>query len=163
MGTDVRFFIEYRNSDKGDWIGIGEFYPSRNSDLISELSLSSVERGFPEKYSVDFFERAFIYIAKDSEIKNCIGDKFCTKELSEEWIQEYKSTIYHSDRAKADWILDPEFESTNWMYFSEFSEALKTFTPPTGLWVDYCAIYESMRIIEERCGRNSTRIIMWYC
>ena len=160
MGIDVRFFIEYKNTPKGKWIGLSEFFPDRNSRIINELWHYSEKRKLPEDYSTDFFERAFVYISPENEINNCIGDKFCTKEIANDWVSEYKSIIYHSDNANADWVLDPEFESTSWLFFSEFKGILNKFSCISN---DYHAIFECMKALEAKCGTNSTRLIFWYC
>ncbi|MFM2476027.1 hypothetical protein [Celerinatantimonas sp. MCCC 1A17872] len=163
MGIDVRYFVEYRRSADENWIGFGEFHPERNTELIDDLRMLGELRGVPKKYSVSFFERAFVYIAEEEEIAKCIGDKYCTKQLANNWVKQYGSKIYHSSRTDADWILDPEFESTSWLLFSEFKAIIENHLTKNKLSVDYEAICSAMEVIENCCDKNSTRLIFWYC
>ena len=161
MGTDIRFFVEFKETDSKNWVGLAEFDPPRDSDLVVEFGQLIEGRGLPIDYSISFSERAFVYIAREWEVAQCIGQKYCTEELAKRWVNDYGSQIRRSERADASWVLDPEFRYAGWVTLAEFEGIFFKNSEPRNPAVEYEAMYSAMKRVEARVGRGSVRAIVW--
>lgn len=163
MGTDIRFFVEYRAPYLAHWVGLAEFQPPRDGELVEVFSRLGKARGIPKDYSVRFFERAFVLIAMDSDVAACIGEKFCTEELARCWVSENGSSIYKSEKSDASWILDPEFSAPSWISLSEFEEIFLEDSESKNFDIEYETLYAAMQRVEQEFGVGSARVIFWFC
>jgi hypothetical protein len=163
MGTDIRFFVEFKEPYSGNWIGLAEFDPPRDSDLVVDFGQLIGGRNLPIDYSISFFERAFVYVAPEWEISQCIGQKYCTEGLAKRWVTDFGSRIHRSERADASWVLDPEFRYAGWLTLTEFEGIFLENSEPRNRAIEYEIVYSAMKQVEARLGRDSVRAIVWFC
>lgn len=163
MGTDIRFYVEFREPFSRNWNGLAEFAPPRDNDLVVEFGRLIEGRGLPVDFSFSFFERAFVYIAREWELAQCIGQKYCTEELAKRWVSDFGSLIRRSERSDASWVLDPEFKHAGWLNLAEFEGIFLKNSEPRNPDIEYEVMYSAMKGVEVRLGRGSVRAIVWSC
>jgi hypothetical protein len=163
MGTDIRFYVEFREPYSTNWTGLAEFDPPRDNDLVVEFGRLIEGRGLPIDFSISFSERAFIYIAREWEVAQCIGQKYCTEELAKRWVNDFGSQIRRSERSDASWVLDPEFKHAGWLTLAEFEGIFLENSEPRNPAIEYEVMYGAMKAVEVRLGPGSVRAIVWSC